>query len=122
MPGPQPGGWMVKGEGGVVTKAPPPKVCSRVGGHATGKFMALDSWAGGVGGGGERCGAVVVVVVVFPSSAVALTFATPKGDIANYCRGFISSFALTSSLLVSSSRIKWNTSLQNRPRCLDAIG
>ena len=27
MPGPQPGGWMVKGEGGVVAnKAPPPKV------------------------------------------------------------------------------------------------
>lgn len=30
MPGPQPGGWMVKGDGGgMVAKAPPPKVrCS----------------------------------------------------------------------------------------------
>lgn len=29
MPGPQSGGWMVKGDGGggVVAKAPPPKVC-----------------------------------------------------------------------------------------------
>ncbi|CAM9533725.1 unnamed protein product [Scytosiphon promiscuus] len=28
MPGPQPGGWMVKGEGGVMAKAPPPKTRS----------------------------------------------------------------------------------------------
>lgn len=70
-----------------------------------------DSWAvvGGV--------AIVAVVVVFPSTAVALAFATPREEIVEDF--FPPSFDLSPSCLIFPNQ-REDRLFSNRPRCLDA--